>query len=61
MQQVTRDEFNSLMELFAFLGIPHYETLDRNGNVVRDGMHYEKDADTFRANQLNRLKEALEP
>ena len=61
VQQVTRDEFNSLMELFAFLGIPHYETLDRNGNVVRDGMHYEKDADTFRANQLNRLKEALEP
>ena len=61
VRQVTRDEFNSLMELFGFLGIPHYETLDRNGNVVRDGLHYEKDADVFNARQLDRLKKALEP
>ena len=58
--QVSRDDFNRLMELFNFLGIPHYETLDRNGNVVRDGLHYEADADAFKA-QLDRMKKTLEP
>lgn len=38
--QVSRDDFNRLMELFNFLGIPHYETLDREGNVVRSGLQY---------------------
>ncbi len=61
VQQVTRDEFNSLMDLFGFLGIPHYETLDPEGNVVRDGLHYEENADLFKTPQLDRLKKLLEP
>ena len=61
VQQVTRDEFNSLMDLFGFLGIPHYETLDPEGNVVRDGLHYEENADLFKNRQLDRLKKLLEP
>ena len=61
VQQVTRDEFNSLMALFGFLGIPHYETLDPQGNVVRDGLHYEADAEKFKTLQLDRLNTLLSP
>ena len=56
--QVSRDDFNRLMELFNFLGIPHYETLDRKGNVVRDGLQYGRE-DRFRM-WLEELKEQLD-
>ena len=56
--RVPRADFNRLMELFNFLGIPHYETLDRQGNVVRDGLHiYGTDEDFL--DRLNRLKSEL--
>lgn len=57
--QVSRDDFNRLMELFNFLGIPHYETLDRMGNVVRSGLHYAQE-EQFRLH-LEHLKQQLEP
>lgn len=56
--QVSRDDFNRLMELFNFLGIPHYETLDREGNVVRSGLHYAPE-EQFRQH-LEHLKQQLE-
>ena len=39
-QIVSRDDFNKLMQLFKFLGIPHYETLDPDGNVLNKGLEY---------------------
>ena len=56
--QVSRDDFNRLMELFNFLGIPHYETLDRMGYVVRSGLHYASE-EQFRLH-LENLKQQLE-
>lgn len=56
--RVSRDEFNSLMELFGFLGIPHYETLDRQGNVVRNALHYDWDEHFLK--QLDELKSKLD-
>lgn len=57
---ITRDEYNQLMELFQFNGIPHYETLDKLGNVVRDGLNYGiYDKDAFE-NKLKELKKQLE-
>ena len=57
---ITRDEYNKLMELFQFNGIPHYETLDKNGNVVREGLDYGLyDKDAFE-NKLKELKKQLE-
>lgn len=56
--QVSRDDFNLLMELFNFLGIPHYETLDRKGNVVRNGLHYT--TEQYLLQQLDELKSQLE-
>lgn len=56
--QVSCDDFNRLMELFKFLGIPHYETLDRRGNVVRSGLYYAPE-EQFRL-QLEHLKQQLE-
>lgn len=57
---ITRDEYNKLMELFQFNGIPHYETLDKQGNVVRDGLNYGiYDKDAFE-NKLKELKKQLE-
>lgn len=55
-----RDEYNQLMELFQFNGIPHYETLDKLGNVVRNGLNYGLyDKDAFE-NKLKELKKQLE-
>ena len=51
-------DFNRLMELFNFLGIPHYETLDRMGNVVRSGLRYASE-EQFRLH-LENLKQQLE-
>ena len=56
---ITRDEYNKLMELFQFNGIPHYETLDRQGNVVRKGLNYSYGKKIFES-QLNELKRQLE-
>ncbi|MBR3757414.1 MAG: thioredoxin family protein, partial [Bacteroidaceae bacterium] len=57
---ITRDEYNKLMELFQFNGIPHYETLDKNGNVVREGLEYRLyDTNTF-TEELKELKNRLE-
>ena len=55
VQQISRSDYNKLMELFRFLGIPHYETLDPDGNVVRDGLRY-TDTPLFRS-QVEELKQ----
>ena len=55
VQEISRDDYNKLMELFHFLGIPHYETLDPEGNVVRQGLHYAQTAESFKA-QVEQLK-----
>ena len=33
------------MQLFGFMGIPHHETLDKDGNVLTDCFEYAKDAE----------------
>ena len=33
--RIPQAEYNKLMELFKFSGIPQYEALDRNGNVLK--------------------------
>lgn len=56
--RVNRDEYNHLMQLFNFLGIPHYETLDRKGNVLRNSLDFyipEQFMDSFK-----RIKSGLE-
>ncbi|MBR2360125.1 MAG: TlpA family protein disulfide reductase [Bacteroidaceae bacterium] len=59
-QLITRDEYNKLMELFQFSGIPHYETLDKQGNVVREGLEYATyDQELFGA-LISILKKKLE-
>ena len=55
VQQISRSDYNKLMELFRFLGIPHYEPLDPDGNVVRDGLRY-TDTPLFRS-QVEELKQ----
>lgn len=55
--RLSRDDFNRLMELFNFLGIPHYETLDREGNVVRNGLRYEPEEGFLQ--QLERLERQM--
>ena len=54
---VSRDEFNKLMQLFKFLGIPHYETLDPDGNVLNKGLEYST-TEAF-TKQLEELREQL--
>ena len=56
--QVSGDDYHRLMELFNFLGIPHYETLDREGRVVRKGLQYDSEEQFL--HQLNNLKSKLE-
>ena len=34
--RLSTDDFNRLRELFKFNGIPHYETIDREGRVLRN-------------------------
>ncbi len=55
VQQINRADYNKLMELFRFLGIPHYETLDPEGHVVRDGLRY-ADTPLFKT-QVEQLKQ----
>ena len=38
--RIPQDEYNKLKELFKFSGIPHYEALDRNGNVLKINKEY---------------------
>ena len=56
--QVSGDDYHRLMELFNFLGIPHYETLDPEGKVVRKGLQYDSEEQFL--HQLNNLKSKLE-
>ena len=51
---INHDDYNSLMQLFKFLSIPHYETLDREGNVLNKCLHFST-PDEFAA-QLIKLK-----
>ena len=51
-QLVSQDEFNQLMQLFGFMGIPHHETLDKDGNVLTESFEYASTADVF-LQQLN--------
>ena len=48
--RVPQDEYNKYMELFKFSGIPHYEALDRNGNVLKIYNHYYGGKDEFLRN-----------
>ena len=47
-------DYNRLMQLFKFLSIPHYETLDREGTVLNKCLKFST-PDLF-ALQLERLK-----
>lgn len=38
--RLPQSEYIKLRELFQFNGIPHYEILDKKGNVIRDPAHY---------------------
>ncbi len=60
--EVSRDDYNMFMELFNFLGIPHYETFDREGNIVNSNhsFRYSQDAGHFLEHYLNPLKEKLD-
>ena len=58
-QLITRDEYNKLMELFKFNGIPHYETLDKKGNVVREGLNYYVSGKEHFEERLKELNEKL--
>ncbi len=60
--EVSRDEYNQFMELFSFLGIPHYEFFDRNGNRINENahLHYDSTAEQFLKSQLEPLIEKLE-
>ena len=48
--RVPQDEYNKYMDLFKFSGIPHYEALDRNGNVLKIYNHYYGGKDEFLRN-----------
>ncbi len=58
--EVSRDEYNRFMELFKFTGIPHYETFDREGNIINDGFRYNTTADDFIRFCLDPIKEKLD-
>ena len=53
---ISRDEFNKLMQLFKFIGIPHYETLDKEGNVLNKCLEF--DTPEQFAEQLRKLMES---
>lgn len=57
--RVSRAEYNHLMQLFHFLSIPHYELLDRQGNVVREELHLYAPEKQF-LDELNEIKSRLE-
>lgn len=55
--RVPHNEYAKYMELFHFLGIPHYETLDKNGNVLRTRQFvmYDKDSYLIEISRFNKL------
>ncbi len=58
--EVSRGEFTQFMELFKFTGIPHYETFDRNGNMVNGTFRYTNTSEDFINLYLEPLKEKLD-
>lgn len=38
--RLSDDDFNRMRQLFKFNGIPHYRTIDRNGDVLLDTLYY---------------------
>ncbi len=58
--EVSRDEFSQFMSLFKFLGIPHYESFDRNGNRLTTGLQYTNTAENFIKSYLEPIKAELE-
>lgn len=36
--RLTKDQYNRMRELFKFSGIPHYETVDREGKIMMKGI-----------------------
>ncbi len=56
----SHDDFNHFMELFKFTGIPHYESFDRQGNIINQGFQYTYTAEDFIRNYLNPIKEKLD-
>ena len=39
--RIPASDYHYLRELFRFNGIPHYETLNREGRVLRESLLYE--------------------
>ena len=55
---VSEEEFNKFMELFGFLGIPHYETIAPDGSVLTQSLNYDN-PQSFQE-QINHLKSLLD-
>ena len=56
--RLPKDEYVLLRELFQFNGIPHYEILDKQGDVIRINAHWD-DMESFNY-ILNNIKKKLE-
>ncbi len=56
--RLPKDEYVLLRELFQFNGIPHYEILDKQGDVIRTDGHWD-DMESFNY-ILNNIKKKLE-
>ena len=55
---VSEEEFDKFMELFGFLGIPHYETIAPDGSVLTQSLNYDN-PQSFQE-QINHLKSLLD-
>jgi len=53
------EDYVLLRELFQFNGIPHYETLDKQGDVIRIDTRWWSNVDTFNK-LLGDIKQKLE-
>lgn len=56
--RVSNAEYKKYMELFKFLGIPHYEALDKKGNLIR-GLEAPDETESFKK-LIERLNEKEE-
>jgi thiol-disulfide isomerase/thioredoxin len=52
--RVNSDEWNYLSSKFKFSGIPHYVLIDKNGNVIENGIHFTSGNDVFK-NKIEKL------
>lgn len=56
--RVSKEDYQMFRELFQFNGIPHYEVLDKQGNVIRIDSHWFS-KETF-DNLMNNIRSKLE-